>query len=150
MTSPQTQQAPQTEQTQPESERQQPAEHHAYDKVVHLHTAHPRVPVPYVTPGDFFTAARKGISQQQGMAGLSFRRLAFYGVLGGMAAVQVLEWPIALAVGAATEVISREQSAQRRGAEEEKAQRGQGTGEPSARTEQPTGMAPPTAQTATS
>ncbi|GHH84797.1 hypothetical protein GCM10017771_15080 [Streptomyces capitiformicae] len=108
------------------------------------------MPVPYVTPGDFFTAARKGISRQQGTAGLPFRRLAFYGVLGGMAAVQVLEWPIALAVGAATEVISREQSAQRRRTEQEEGQRGQGTGEPSARKEQPVGMAPPTAQTATS
>jgi hypothetical protein len=157
MTSPQTQQAPQTEQaqqTQPESEeRKQAPDGHAFDKVVHLHTAHPRVPIPYVTPGDLFTGVRKGMAQsgQQGMARLpSVRKLAFYGALGGMAAAQILEWPIALAVGAATEVITREQSAQRRRTEQEEGQRGQDTGEPSARKEQPTGMAPPTAQTATS
>ncbi|WP_216372909.1 hypothetical protein [Streptomyces tailanensis] len=153
MTSPQTQQAPQTEQAQPESERQQSAEHHAYDKVVHLHTAHPRVPIPYVTPGDLFTGVRKGMARsgQQGMARLpSPRKLAFYGALGGMAAAQIIEWPIALAVGAATEVITREQAAQRRSAEQEQGQREQGADEASARTEQPAGMVPPTAQTATS
>jgi len=155
MTSPQTQQAPQTEeaqQAQPESEERK-SDQHAFDKVVHLHTAHPRVPIPYVTPGDLFTGVRKGMARsgQQGMARLpSARKLAFYGALGGMAAVQIIEWPIALAVGAATEVITREHSAQRRSTEQEEGQRGQDTGEPSARKEQPTGMAPPTAQTATS
>lgn len=155
MTSPQTQQAPQTEQTQqtqPESEeRKQAPDQHALDKVVHLHTAHPRVPIPYVTPGDLFTGVRKGLARsgQQGMAQLpSLRKLAFYGALGGMAAAQILEWPIALAVGAATEVITREQSAQRRTAQQDGEQRGQAT-EPSAarteRTEQPVGPA----QTAT-
>lgn len=150
MTSPQTQQTPQTEQaqqTQPESEeRKQAPDGHAFDKVVHLHTAHPRVPIPYVTPGDLFTGVRKGMarSRQQGMAQLpSVRKLAFYGALGGMAAAEIIEWPIALAVGAATEVITREQSAQRRTAQRDEEPRGQATSEPSAarteRTEQSAG-----------
>ncbi len=88
-------------------------ETHAGGKVMHLHTAHPRVPIPYVTPGDMFRDMRTTTS-----AATSFlpspRKLAFYGVLGAMAAVEVLEWPIALAVGAATEVITREQAARQR------------------------------------
>ncbi|MFE0456675.1 hypothetical protein ACFW2D_36415 [Streptomyces sp. NPDC058914] len=100
---------------------------HAGGKVMHLHTAHPRVPIPYVTPGDMFTGARSAASWLP-----SPRKLAFYGVLGGMAALEVLEWPIAVAIGAATEVITREQT-QRQRAEQE--QRGQPAAETPARAE---------------
>jgi hypothetical protein len=100
---------------------------HAGGKVMHLHTAHPRVPIPYVTPGDMFTGARSAASWLP-----SPRKLAFYGVLGGMAALEVLEWPVAVAIGAATEVITREQT-QRQRAEQE--QRGQPAAETPARTE---------------
>ncbi|MEU2283978.1 hypothetical protein ABZ614_18910 [Streptomyces sp. NPDC013178] len=93
-------------------------------KVVHLHTAHPRVSIPYVTPGDMFTGARAATSKLP-----SPRKLAYYGLLGGMAVAGALEWPVALAVGAATEVITREQAArkraeQRAGQEEQRRQAG--------------------------
>ncbi|WP_416978641.1 hypothetical protein [Streptomyces sp. T028] len=91
----------------PQQERQSPPgdeQQQAGGRVMHLHTAHPRVPIPYVTPGDMFTRARSGTSRLP-----SPRKLAFYGALGAMAAVEVLEWPVALAIGAATEVITREQ-----------------------------------------
>jgi hypothetical protein len=98
-------------------------------KVLHLHTAHPRVPIPYVTPGDMLTGARAATSRLP-----SPRRLAFYGLLGGMAVAGALEWPIAVAVGAATEVISREQTARQRAEREEQQGRQPGT-ESSDRTE---------------
>lgn len=100
---------------------------HSGGKVVHLHTAHPRVSIPYVTPGDMFTGARGAASRLP-----SPRKLAYYGMLGGMAAIGVLEWPVALAVGAATEVITREQKARSR-PEQEKTQREESTETPTAR-----------------
>lgn len=99
-------------------------EQHA-GKVLHLHTAHPQVPIPYLTPGDMVTSARAAASRLPAP-----RKLAFYGLLGGMAALELLEWPIAVAIGAATEVISREQA---KHAEQEG--RRQPATEPSARTE---------------
>ncbi|WP_340373771.1 hypothetical protein U5640_43865 [Streptomyces sp. SS7] len=98
-------------------------------KVVHLHTAHPTVPIPYVTPGDMFTNARAAASLLP-----SPRKLAYYGILGGMAVVGALEWPVAVAVGAATEVITREQGARKRAGQTQERRRQAGP-EPSARTE---------------
>lgn len=102
-------------------------EEHAGGKVVHLHTAHPRVSIPYVTPGDMFTGARSAVSRLP-----SPRKLAFYGALGGMAALEVLEWPVAVAIGAATEVITREHAQRHRA---EQGRREQPAAEASARTE---------------
>lgn len=128
------------EQTQQE---QQPAEAQAEDraqeapdqakrtggKVVHLHTAHAKVPIPYVTPGDAFskirlpnvrtaTSAATSVATTATSAATSLlpspRKLAFYGVLGGMTVAGAIGWPVAVAVGAATEVITREQSARQR------------------------------------
>ncbi|WP_158751556.1 hypothetical protein [Streptomyces bicolor] len=90
---------------------------HRGGKVMHLHTAHPQVPIPYVTPGDMFSGARKAMSTGVSTATSllpSPRKLAFYGILGGMTAAGAMAWPVAVAVGAATEVITREQAAQRR------------------------------------
>ena len=103
-------------------------ERHMGGKVVHMHTAHPRVPIPYVTPGDMFTGDRATPSWLP-----SPRKLAFYGVLGGMAALEALEWPVALALGAATEVITREQTRRQRAEQERRGQ--QPAAETSARTE---------------
>lgn len=105
-------------------------ERHAAGKVLHMHTAHPRVPIPYITPGDLFTGARSAAATSRLP---SMRKLAFYGALGGMAVFEVLEWPIALAVGAATEVITREQR-QRAGQGEP---RQQPAAEPATRSEPP-------------
>ncbi|MER6923221.1 hypothetical protein [Streptomyces spiralis] len=109
--------------------RREEAQRHAgpMGKVVHLHTAHPRVPVPYVTPGDMFKGARGATSRIP-----SLRKLTCYGVLGGMAVAGALEWPIAVAIGAATEVITREQAARKR-AEQVEEQRRQPGDDPSAR-----------------
>ncbi|WP_328772181.1 hypothetical protein [Streptomyces sp. NBC_00286] len=98
-------------------------------KVVHLHTAHANIPIPYVTPGDAFskirlpnvrtaTSAAASVATTATSAATSLlpspRKLAFYGVLGGMTAAGAIGWPVAVAVGAATEVITREQSARQR------------------------------------
>lgn len=103
-------------------------------KVVHLHTAHPRVPIPYVTPGDAFSTMRTAASLLP-----SPRKLAFYGLLGGMAATGAVGWPVAVAVGAATEVITREQAARQRAdhdrIERERAEREQGRQAATERTE---------------
>ncbi|WP_369220691.1 hypothetical protein AB5J52_00905 [Streptomyces sp. R39] len=98
-------------------------------KVVHLHTAHPRVPIPYLTPGDMFTGAREAAPRLPSM-----RKLTYYGILGGMAVAGVLEWPVAVAIAAATEVITREQGAQSRAGQAAESRPQPGTG-PSARTE---------------
>ncbi|MFC7010209.1 hypothetical protein ACFQMH_00450 [Streptomyces viridiviolaceus] len=98
-------------------------------KVVHLHTAHPRVAIPYVTPGDMFKGARGATSRTP-----SLRKLTGYGILGGMAVAGALEWPIAVAVGVATEVITREQAARKR-AEQAKEQGRQPGTEPPVRTQ---------------
>ncbi|MGN9762218.1 hypothetical protein [Streptomyces sp. SD31] len=116
---PQTRQAQQAPQPAPsetgtQAEPEHHEERHTGGKVVHLHTAHPRVPIPYVTPGDMFSGARKATSTAASTVTSLLptpRRLAFYGILGGMTAAGAMAWPVAVAVGAATEVITREQSA---------------------------------------
>ncbi|MFF5482282.1 hypothetical protein ACFY5C_33960 [Streptomyces sp. NPDC012935] len=125
MTSPETQ-TQQVRQTAPPEAGPQGDGKHTGGKVVHLHTAHPRVPIPYVTPGDMFSrdmfsGARKATSTATSAAAStassamtmlpSPRKLAFYGILGGMTAAGAMAWPVAVAVGAATEVITREQAA---------------------------------------
>ncbi|GGR20404.1 hypothetical protein [Streptomyces aurantiogriseus] len=122
-----------TEQQAPMERREEEARGHEGPmggKVVHLHTAHPRVSIPYVTPGDMFTGARAATSKLP-----SPRKLAYYGLLGGMTVAGVLEWPVAVAVGAATEVITREQASRKRAEQEE--QRRQAGAEPQGRTTEP-------------
>ena len=110
---PQTQEQPQqTQQAQDQEKRT------GGGRVVHLHTAHASVPIPYVTPGDAFSKIRLPSVRTATSAATSLlpspRKLAFYGVLGGMTAAGAIGWPVAVAVGAATEVITREQSARQR------------------------------------
>jgi hypothetical protein len=105
----QPQQAEQTQQAQDQEKRT------GGGKVVHLHTAHANIPIPYVTPGDAFVKVWLPYLRTATSAATSLlpspRKLAFYGVLGGMTAAGAIGWPVAVAVGAATEVITREQSA---------------------------------------
>ncbi|MEV0696126.1 hypothetical protein, partial [Streptomyces sp. NPDC050388] len=69
----------------------------------------------YVTPGDMFSKPRKTAPASTATSLLpSPRKLAFYGVLGGMTVAGAIGWPVAVAVGAATEVITREQAARQR------------------------------------
>ncbi|UUU21939.1 hypothetical protein [Streptomyces sp. DSM 40750] len=122
---------PQAEETHTQEDQQPTAERReeegrgqetrARRKVLHLHTAHPRVPVPYVTPGDAFRNARAATSATTSLLP-SPPKLAFHGLLGAMAVVEAVEWPIAIALGAATEVITREQAARQR-AEHERGER---------------------------
>lgn len=125
MTSPeqirQAQQEPQQAPAEQRAEQQPGHEGHAGGQVVHLHTAHPHIPIPYVTPGDMFSDLRTATSAAASMLP-SPRKLALYGILGGMAAAGAMAWPVAVAVGAATEVITREQAAQQR-AEHERIER---------------------------
>ncbi len=123
---PQTQPAPET----PETTEPRAEERAVGGRVVRLHTAHPRVTIPYLTPGDVFSTVRSAAPLVP-----SPRKLAFYGILGGMAVVGALEWPIAVAVGLATEVVTREQSASRE--REESERRRQATEEGADRAETP-------------
>lgn len=135
----------QPEETRTPKPQQAPTEHpeekRTGGKVLHLHTAHARVPIPYVTPGDMFSNARTATSILP-----SPRKLAFYGLLGAMAVVEAVEWPIAVAVGAATEVITREQAARQRAEhariERDRAERDRGRQAATERTE-PGGPAQP-------
>jgi hypothetical protein len=155
----QTQQQEQPQQAQDQEKRTDGS------KVVHLHTAHANIPIPYVTPGDAFskirlpsartaTSAAASVATTATSAATSLlpspRKLAFYGVLGGMTAAGAIAWPVAVAVGAATEVITREQSARQREEHErierERSEREERR-EPSSTAEQPEGEKP--AQTAT-
>ncbi|MDN0194677.1 hypothetical protein [Streptomyces sp. S.PNR 29] len=134
MTSPQMRQEPiqdETPRTAPSAEEARGREEARGGKVVHLHTAHPRVPIPYVTPGDMFRSTQGATGAVMGLLP-SPRKLAFYGILGGMAAAGALAWPVAVTVGAATEVITREQAARERG-EREREQSRQSAEEPSIR-----------------
>ncbi|WP_369270562.1 hypothetical protein AB5J55_11475 [Streptomyces sp. R11] len=141
MTSPETQ-TQHVRQTAPPEAGTQGGEKHTGGKVMHLHTAHPRVPIPYVTPGDMFSrdmlsGARKATSTATSAAAStastamamlpSPRKLAFYGVLGGMTAAGAMAWPVAVAVGAATEVITREQAARHHQDHESMARQGTGS-----------------------
>ncbi|GAB2975912.1 hypothetical protein GCM10023080_045580 [Streptomyces pseudoechinosporeus] len=169
---PQSQEEPQQEQQPAETQAEETGAQEAQDKekrtggkVVHLHTAHATVPIPYVTPGDAFskirlpnvrtaTSAAASVATTATSAATSLlpspRKLAFYGVLGGMTAAGAIGWPVAVAVGAATEVITREQSARQREEHErierERTEREERK-EPSSTTEQTEGEKP--AQTAT-
>lgn len=170
---PQSQEEPQKEQQPAETQAEETGTQEAQDqekrtgggKVVHLHTAHAKVPIPYVTPGDAFSkirlpdvrttaSAAASVATTAASAATSLlpspRKLAFYGVLGGMTAAGAIGWPVAVAVGAATEVITREQSARQREEHErierERAEREERRQSPST-AEQPEGAKP--AQTAT-
>ncbi|GGY40989.1 hypothetical protein [Streptomyces djakartensis] len=112
-TQPQPQQEQQPTQPSPERPAEETQEERKGGKVLHMHTAHPRVPIPYVTPGDAFRNARTATSTATSLLP-SPRKLFLYGVLGGMAAGGFIAWPVAVAVGGATEVITREHASRQR------------------------------------
>ncbi|MEV6739036.1 hypothetical protein AB0N14_19750 [Streptomyces sp. NPDC051104] len=85
-----------------EETRQQPAETHAHEGGgLHLHTrtVHPSLRIPYITRDDLTSTAREATSRMPGVPG---KDLVFYGGLTAMAIAEVLDWPVALAVGGAT------------------------------------------------
>jgi hypothetical protein len=82
------------------------------------HTAHASLPIPYLTPADMAATARSAAShlpaavpdrlpsgvKSQLSALPSREQMAFYGGLGALAVAGAVEWPVALAIGAATAV----------------------------------------------
>lgn len=79
-----------------------------------VHTIHADLPIPYFTPGDITANARAAGSRLPKLP--SAKDIAFYGGLGAMALAGALEWPVALAIGAATAVVrgSREERREER------------------------------------
>ncbi|MFE2431506.1 hypothetical protein ACFXJ5_32805 [Streptomyces sp. NPDC059373] len=69
---------------------------------VRMHTAHTDVPIPYFTPGDLTANAHVITSHLPPLP--PPRQLAFYGGLGALALAGAVDWPVALAIGAATVV----------------------------------------------
>jgi hypothetical protein len=90
-----------------EDEQRKKAEEHPEKggQVLHMHTAHPAVPVPYFTPEDLKTSAQAMASRLQAFPTPPAKDLLFYGGLGAMAVAGALEWPIAAAIGGATLVV---------------------------------------------
>lgn len=86
-------------------------------QVLHMHTAHPAMPVPYLTSEDLKANVQEMTSR---LPKLPTKDVLFYGGLGALTVAGALEWPIALAIGGATWVVrSRTQGETRR--REEKA-----------------------------
>ncbi|WP_037801809.1 hypothetical protein [Streptomyces sp. NRRL F-5135] len=77
-----------------------------------MHTLHAKLPIPYLTPGDVTANARAAGSKlappmpsKASMPSMPPpKRLAFYGGLGALAVFGAVDWPVALAIGAATVV----------------------------------------------
>jgi hypothetical protein len=94
-----------------EEEQRRKAEEEHPEKggqVLRIHTAHPAVPVPYVTPEDLKAGAQALASRLPTRPALPTppaRDLLFYGGLGALAVAGALEWPIAVAIGGATMVV---------------------------------------------
>jgi hypothetical protein len=74
-------------------------------QVLHIHTAHPAVPVPYITPEDLKASAQAMASRLPALPTPPTRDLLFYGGLGALAVAGALEWPIAAAIAGATMVV---------------------------------------------
>lgn len=84
---------------------------------LHMHTLHADLPIPYFTPGDLGANARAATSRLPSLPGLPPpRRLAFYGGLGALAVAGLVDWPVAVAIGAAT-VVARGRGEERAPAE---------------------------------
>jgi hypothetical protein len=74
---------------------------------MHVHTAHPTIPIPYVTREDISANMRAAGSALPGVKLPPPERLAFYGGLGALAVAGAVEWPVAAAIGVATMVARR-------------------------------------------
>jgi hypothetical protein len=73
------------------------------DGGVRMHTLHAELPIPYLTPDDISANARTaGAKLSPPMP--PPKRLAFYGGLGALAVFGAVDWPVAVAIGAATMV----------------------------------------------
>lgn len=74
------------------------------DEGMHVHTAHPSLPIPYLTPGDMTANARAAGAMLPTLRVPGPRQMALYGGLGAMAVFGAIDWPVAVAIGAATAV----------------------------------------------
>ncbi|UQA97370.1 hypothetical protein [Streptomyces halobius] len=102
------------EQESKKAEQEQP-EH--VGQVLHMHTAHAAMPVPYLTPDDVKANVQEVASR---LPKVPTKNLLFYGGLGALTVAGALEWPIALAIGGATWVV-RSRAQEETGESEEKA-----------------------------
>ncbi|MDX3854861.1 hypothetical protein [Streptomyces sp. AK02-01A] len=71
-----------------------------------MHTLHAELPIPYLTADDITANARAtGAKLKAPTPSMpSPKRLAFYGGLGALAVLGAIDWPVAVAIGAATVV----------------------------------------------
>jgi hypothetical protein len=77
------------------------------DTHIQMHTVHTDLPIPYFTPGDLTANAHVVTSHLPALSALPLpppRTLVFYGGLGALALAGAIDWPVALAIGAATVV----------------------------------------------
>ncbi|GHH82182.1 hypothetical protein GCM10018793_41390 [Streptomyces sulfonofaciens] len=74
---------------------------------LHMHTAHPSIPVPYVTRADLSANVHAAESALPDVRMPPPERLAFYGGLGALAVAGAVEWPVAAAIGVATVIARR-------------------------------------------
>jgi hypothetical protein len=88
--------------TRPRTTTRAPRSRASSGEGLHVHTAHPKVPIPYLTPGDMSANVRAVGSKMPPLP--PPKRLAFYGGLGALAAFGAVDWPVALAIGAAAVV----------------------------------------------
>ncbi|MFE2498227.1 hypothetical protein ACFXKS_00320 [Streptomyces scopuliridis] len=68
-----------------------------------MHALHADLPIPYLTAGDV-TANARAAGSKLAPPMPPPKRLAFYGGLGALAVLGAIDWPVALAIGAATMV----------------------------------------------
>ncbi|MEV7680027.1 hypothetical protein AB0O64_15935 [Streptomyces sp. NPDC088341] len=74
-----------------------------HDGGLRMHTLHADLPIPYLTAGDITANARAaGAKLSPPMP--PPKRLAFYGGLGALAILGAVDWPVAVAIGAAAVV----------------------------------------------
>lgn len=85
----------------------EPAPETRSDGGLHMHTLHAKLPIPYLTPNDIAANAHTAGSKLPSLPAMPEpKRLAFYGGLGALAIFGAIDWPVAVAIGAAT-VIAR-------------------------------------------
>ena len=84
------------EEEQPQAEQR---EHISEPTGMRVHTVQAKVPIPYLTPQDVAANVRAIGAKLPGTPG---RKALLYGGLGVAALAGVIDWPVAVAIGAAT------------------------------------------------
>jgi hypothetical protein len=91
--------------SQPRAQAGPPPQSQSGETHLQLHTVHADLPIPYFTPRDITANAHVVTSHLPAPSAMPPpRTLAFYGGLGALALAGAVDWPVALAIGAATVV----------------------------------------------